>query len=150
MYQSELTAFLNRKLCNRRVYVVASDRLPTKFSLPAGFIINLSPSNHPGTHWVALYIDERGDGTYLCSFAMLPRVRTIQNFIRFHCKTIEYNRMQLQSPQSAFCGHYAAIFLIHMFKGLGLRHFQKQFSTNLILNDLLVRRMFLRFQNFSH
>lgn len=150
MYQNELKTFLNQKLCNQRVYVVGSDKLPSNFPLPAGFIINLDPSNRPGTHWVALHIDENANGTYFCSFAMLPRVKNIRDFIRKHCKTIKYNRMQLQSPQSGFCGEYAAIFLIYMFRGLGLRNFQRQFSSNLIFNDLLIRRIFSRARNFAH
>lgn len=36
--------------------VFASDRLPSKFTLPAAFVINLSTHNSRGTHWVALYI----------------------------------------------------------------------------------------------
>lgn len=150
MYQYELASFLNRKLPSHHIFVGPCDQLPSQFSLPAGFVINLSPGNHSGTHWVAIYINECGHGTYFCSFAMLPRVRHIQHFIRAHCKTIKYNGMQLQSQHSVFCGEYAAMFLIHSFNGLGLTHFQKYFSTNLILNDLLIRKMFSRSRNFSY
>ncbi len=150
MLNFELRTFLRRKLADRQVYVMPSDILPERFSLPAGFIVNLSSSNQPGTHWVAIYINECGEGTYFCSFAMKPQEKNIQNFLRMHCKTIEYNSMQLQSQHSDLCGHYAAIFLMHAFNGLGLTHFQKFFSTNLILNDLLIRKMFTRCQNFSN
>lgn len=150
MYQFELIGFLEQKLCNQLFYVVPSDLLPSRFSLPAGFIVNLSPSNHGGTHWIAIYIDEQGHGTYFDSFAMLPRVKTIQLFLRTHCKTVTYNRTQLQSQHSGFCGEYAAMFLLNAFNGLGLRRFLKFFSTNLILNDMLIRKMFARAQNFSH
>lgn len=36
--------------------VYLRDVLPTSFSLPAAFVINLSQHNEPGTHWVAIYI----------------------------------------------------------------------------------------------
>lgn len=150
MYQFELIAFLNQKLGNHLFYVVPSDLLPSRFSLPAGFIVNLSPSNHGGSHWVAIYIDENGHGTYFDSFAMKPRVKTIQLFLRTHCKTLTLNRTQLQSQHSTVCGEYAAMFLLHSFNGLGLRRFLKLFSTNLILNDMLIGKMYARAKNFSH
>lgn len=150
MYQYELSLFLKKKLPNKSIYVVPSDLFPTQILLPAGFIVNLSPSDHEGSHWIGIYIDEYGNGVYFCSFAMKPSVKSIQLFLHMHCKTITYNTMQLQATNSKYCGEYAAMFLINAFKGLGLSEYLKVFSTNLIFNDMLIRKMFARSQNFSH
>lgn len=148
MYQYELAAFLKRRIPNQHVYVVPSDLLPRQFALPAGFIVNLSPSDHGGSHWIAIFINAYGHGTYFCSFGMKPKVKTIQDFLRMHCKTVQINKQQLQATHSKYCGEYAAMFLISSFNGLGLSRFLQQFSTNLILNDMLIRKMFAHTQNF--
>lgn len=150
MFHYELVEFLSKKLPNGNIYVTPSDLLPKKFTLPAGFIVNLSPSDHGGSHWIAIFIDEEGEGTYFCSFAMRPKVRSIQYFLRMHCKKVHYNNMQLQAMKSTFCGQYSAMFLIHAFNGLGLSEYLKQFSTNLILNDMLIRKMFVLSQWTLH
>lgn len=150
MFHYELDAFLKKKLKNKNVRVVPSDMLPAKFSLPAGFIVNLSPSNHQGSHWIAIFINESGATTYFCSYGMKPEVRSIQHFLRLHSKTIQYNDRQLQAMQSTYCGEYAAMFLLNSFSGVRLSDFLKKFSMNLILNDMLITKMFNRAKNFSH
>ena len=42
--------------------VVAKDRLPDVVSTyPSAFVCNAHYSDQPGEHWVAIYVDERGD-----------------------------------------------------------------------------------------
>ena len=43
--------------------VLPSDRLPNQIrKRPKGFILNVDPSNGPGTHWIAVYLTEDGKG----------------------------------------------------------------------------------------
>lgn len=149
MYDYEIASILDRKL-NTKVYVGPCDLIPCQFSLPAGFVVNLSSQNESGTHWIAIFVDEKGHGTYFCSFGMKPAVRSIQLFLRMHCKTVTINKTQLQNQQSTVCGEYAVLFLIYSFKGISLTQFLKLFSKNLILNDKLIEKMFSRALNFSN
>jgi hypothetical protein len=41
------------------------DMLPTINRLPACVVINTDPSNEPGEHWVAVFIDRNGSGNNL-------------------------------------------------------------------------------------
>jgi hypothetical protein len=148
MFLYELLEFVKeKKLVN--VFVVPSDMIPQAFDLPAGFIINLSPSSHHGTHWIAIFISVHGSATYFCSFGMPPTVNTIKNFLRMSCKSHVWNRQQLQKIKSDWCGAYAAAFLFYAFKGVSLDSFLKHFSSNLFLNDMLISKMFkrLKFSN---
>lgn len=149
MYDFEIASILDRKL-DQQVYVGPCDLLPCRFSLPAGFVVNLSSSDQDGSHWIGIFIDGDGHGTYFCSFGMKPFVKSIQTFLRFHCKTVTINKTQLQNQQSGWCGEYVVMFMIHSFKGSGLSSFLKLFSTNLIYNDMLIKKMFARAQNFLH
>lgn len=150
MFLYELSEFLLKKIFSHEVYVVPCDRLPSNFTLPAGFIVNTSPSTHPGSHWIAIFIDESGNATYFCSFGMKPKVKSIQNFLKLKCKSIKYNTVQLQKLNSPYCGQYAAVFLFYSFQGIKLETFQKHFSPNLALNDHLILKMYSRLDKFMH
>lgn len=150
MYLYELLLFLKKKV-GEGIHVVSSDNLPTVFKRPAGIIVNLSDSSSSGTHWVAIVIDELGNGTYFCSFGYKPKVRNIQRFLKTNCKTVLCNSQQLQKLSSTYCGEYCAVFLFLSLKhGLSLDHFLKYFSHNLVLNDVLIKKLFQRLDNFPN
>lgn len=148
MFLYELSEFLLKKILSKNIFVVPCDQLPAKFSLPAGLIVNLSKSNHPGSHWVAIYIDKDGNATYFCSFGMKPKVKAIQNFLKLKTKSVRYNHVQLQKVSSPYCGQYAAVFLFYAFQNVKLETFLKHFSPNLSLNDNLILKMFDRLDKF--
>lgn len=145
MYLYELKEFLERKINSRNAFV-PYDMLPSRFSLPAGFIVNLDSSKAPGSHWIAIFINDLGSASYFCSFGMSPRNRAIQNFLKFHSKVVDYNHQTIQKSSSNLCGEYAALFLLYRFKNPNAttKDFLKQFSSNLVLNDSLVQKLFAR------
>ena len=59
--------------------VFSSNNLPSKknFTIPAAFIINLSPSHEPGSHWVGIYINKKRIGYYFDSYGYLPKIKSI-------------------------------------------------------------------------
>lgn len=119
--------------------VVASDELPIEFTVPHGFIINLSPKRDPGSHWVALYIDENCVGEYMDSFGVPPRVPEIEYFINEKCISCDYNKICLQQYNSNVCGKYAVFFLYSRFKN---NLFYKYFGLNRFINDYNVNKHF--------
>lgn len=119
------------------------DRLPLDFSVPAGFIINLSPAGTLGSHWVALYIDGAANGHYFDSYGFKPLVKDVRKFISKHCRTISYNERQLQHIQSNICGRYASVFIITMFHGVSMESFVHGFSKNTLINDIVMNRKYM-------
>lgn len=122
--------------------VFPCDSLPHRFSLPAAFVINLSPHNEPGTHWVALYIAESGVGFYFDSFGMKPTNRHIIAFLRLHTKRMIHNKNQIQHIASNKCGRFCCIFTVSMLKKCTINNFIAKFGLNLYVNDIVVENMF--------
>lgn len=152
MYLYQIKDFLEKTIDSRNCFVVPYDLLPAKFTLPAGFVVNLDSSHSPGSHWIAIYINTSGVASYFCSFGMRPRTTAIQSFLRFHSKSVDYNSQTLQESASNLCGEYAALFLLFRFtnRTATTNDFLKQFSSNLVFNDSLIRKSFARFNRFSH
>lgn len=122
--------------------VFASNQLPEVFSLPAVFIINLSPSTQPGTHWVAMRIDSLGVAYYFDSFGIPPQNKNILRFLRMHAKKTTYNKRQLQHLSSIKCGRFACVFAVAALRKHDLNLVFDRFSNNLRINDIVVECLF--------
>lgn len=142
MYLYELKKFLEQNVKIKHAYVTPCDMLPTDFELPAVFIINLSPAFQPGSHWVALYIDNCGHGVYFDSYGCMPNICEIKHFIKLHCKSVTHNEQQLQQLHTRFCGHYSALFAYYMTQGMQMNDFLSHFGNNLAVNDALIYKMY--------
>ena len=73
-------------------------------------IINLQPSNLPGSHWVAVY---RRDGRayYFDSYGTIPP-NEIQHWLCDNARVWDYNRNVIQSEaDEVSCGYICAYFL---------------------------------------
>lgn len=141
----ELQRFLNLNNNKKIVMkVCAIDQLPRtlKKNKEHGFVINLSRASERGSHWASLYIDKQRNATWCCSFAFKPRGHQIRNFINKNCKTFSYNKQQLQQLNSSVCGMYATLFILHMMNNGTLNSFVKHFSKNLLLNDIIIDKMY--------
>lgn len=130
--------------------VFASDTLPRALGKrPALLISNTDPISKPGSHWVAMYIGENGEGEYWDSYGLPPLVRNHKKFLQRMCKKYTYNHKSLQSLHSEVCGEYCVLYLVHRAHGISLHAFLKQlFSPDPEKNDQIVRTMFKRM--FSH
>jgi hypothetical protein len=124
--------------------VFPSDKLPNSFSLPAGFIINLSPSTSEGSHWVAIYIDRFQRCEYFDSFALPLNNKQIQEFINKHSKSQYFSDVQLQHLRSNKCGKFAAVFLNYRMRNKSL--FDYLFSKNLMINEKLIEEYYNYFK----
>ena len=95
--------------------VFALDTLP--LCNTGGYVCNLAPQSHPGTHWVALFcIGNQVD--YFDSYGRSPP-REICNV--FRGKHVTHNTICLQSPFSAVCGQYCIYFLLSRMRGERMR-----------------------------
>lgn len=122
--------------------VFACNQLPAVFSLPALFIINLSPSSQPGSHWVSLYITARGTAFFFDSFGLPPRNIDILRFVKLHSKKLIHNKKQLQHLSSIKCGRFACVFVVSVLRVGGVKLFFDKFSKNLKINDIVVEELY--------
>lgn len=102
-----------------------------KFSSGA-YVVNLSPSSHKGTHWVAVYA-QNNRLEYFDSYGFEPSTR----LKRWWGKNISFvkNPYCLQGPFSSVCGQYCIYFILHRFSGLKMSEILSQFGTDVDFND---------------
>jgi hypothetical protein len=113
---------------------ISSDQIPTLIPKlngrkRVGFIMNLDPHTKAGSHWVAVYIDARPEGShsveYYDSFARQPSslfLTDIKKLIEamkpdtyLKCKV---NKIVKQTDNSTNCGYHAIHFLLDRFRNV--------------------------------
>ena len=83
------------------------------------YIYNLSKSDEPGSHWVALMLNPKPNyNLYFDSFGDPPPENSI--FKHFMKHKFQYNSVQLQSPFSTVCGQWCMFFISEMCCGIPL------------------------------
>lgn len=122
--------------------VFACDKLPVSFSLPAAFIVNLSPSSSEGSHWIAIYIDKFKQCEYFDSFGLKLNDDTIIKFMEKHGKRIHNSNIQLQHLSSIKCGKFAAVYAVFRMRNKTLSDFLQLFCKNLLINDKLIENFY--------
>ena len=138
--------------CNLSLYrgVYASDTLPD--DLTGLFVVNLDPRHEPGTHWISIYISaDRRRGEYFDSFGMRP-VDCLSDYMLTHCSNYVYNRRQIQSYASKYCGYYCIVYCVCRERhGIDLNKFISRFTKDTSFNDALIHKAFnlLRKQLFN-
>ena len=110
----------------RFIGVFSGDNLPDKIKHGA-YIVNLDEYHDIGTHWVALYVNNK-TATYLDSFGVEHIPKEIKKFIVN--KNIVANIFRIQAYDSVICGCFCIGFMNYMFKGKGLTDFTNLFSPN--------------------
>lgn len=122
--------------------VFPCDQLPHTFQLPAAFVINLSPHNEPGSHWVAVYIAKNGHAYYFDSFGFGIRNYFIKVFLKNYSSKLTFNCKQLQHISSNKCGKFCCVFVAFILKNCSISDFLKKFSMNLFVNDIIIDNMY--------
>lgn len=121
--------------------VFACDDLPQQIKLPSAFVINLSSKSESGSHWVALYINEKGAGYYFDSFGFPPKNKHILYFIGKFTKNIQYNKIQLQHITSNKCGKFCCAFIYTVISHKPIKNFISKFSTNHYINEIIIENV---------
>ena len=131
----------DRKCKDQFVGVFASDELPRRINkFPAALIANVDKSSMPGSHWVAIYINQDQKGQYFDSYGVGPRQNKMffERFLKNNCTTWDFNPKVLQGQYSAVCGQYCLFYLLHKCRGIPLKEILKCFSDNRFENDAFV------------
>ena len=122
--------------------VYSRDNLNNKIKNDA-YVINLDEYRDIGTHWVALYVNNKS-ATYFDAFGVEHIPEEIEKFIGN--KNIITNIFRIQAYDSVMCDYFCIVFIDFMFNGNSLTDFTNFFSPNdfkknddIILNYLLMQ-----------
>jgi hypothetical protein len=119
-------------LCRQQFQGVYSiDTLPPK---PTLLVCNTDPSTKPGRHWIAIYVDKNGRGEYFDSFGRAPN-KQFADYLNEHCSIWTFNKKQLQSIISSFCGYYCCMYCLYRCRGVDLNGITKLFTNDTAFND---------------
>ena len=104
------------------------------------FISNTQEHNKKGDHWVGWFIRDR-TVTFMDTFGRAPDDETFPDYFSdFIDKfdNVEFSRVQIQSISSQLCGYFCIQFVYIMSLGLEIDAFIKEYTTDTLLNDILV------------
>jgi hypothetical protein len=118
-------------------------------SYPSAFIVNTTPSNTRGEHWIAIYFCSRKRCHMFDSFGRPPPhlSRSINEFIARNSLMCTYNSRIIQPLHSQTCGLYCVLYLLFMTRQCDLRHFVNIFSSDSRDNDFIVYHCLYSFFN---
>ena len=122
--------------------VFASDNLPDlglSTRRPLVLVANTDPKRRPGKHWICMYFNEYGDGEYFDSLGLKP-LDCFKRYMTVQCIRWTYNKKQLQSIISKFCGHYCMWYCMMKFRKVSLYELSRNISNDTGLNDFLIHR----------
>ena len=91
------------------------------------YVINLDEYSDIGTHWVALWVNNK-NVTYFDSFGVEHIPKEIIKFIEN--RNIKTNIFRIHAYDSIMCGYFCTGFIDFMFKGKSLTDYTNLFSTN--------------------
>ena len=97
---------------------------------------NANPADRPGEHWIAISVDDRGNGQYFDSFGRAP-LKRFDDYMNRRCRSWSYNRTQFQSAASEFCGDYCIVWCLLNSRNIDLCNLLSSSDTG--LNDSLIR-----------
>lgn len=140
MDTQQIETILQGDPCARGVFagVFPCDRLPRSIKhLPSGYVWNTAPYDTDG-HWVALFVDERGNGEFFDSFGLEPLQKSFIRFLNKHCTSWTFNETRLQGLTSHVCGQYCIFYLLHRCRGFSLETIVHMFGQCFEDNDVLV------------
>ena len=119
--------------------VFSRDNLPNNIKNGA-YVINLDEYHDIGTHWVALYVNNK-IVTYFDSFGAEHIPKEIMEFI--NRKKIITNIYRKQAFHSTMCGYFCIGFINFMFSGKNLTDYTNFYSPNDVnKNDDIILKYF--------
>ncbi len=119
--------------------VFASDQLPSySINPPCALVCNTDPSDKPGEHWIAIYINSSGCGEYFDSYGQEPSIVTIRSFLNRNTMSYRTNIKTIQGAMSSSCGQYCVYYLLYRCCGKSLEQIVRSMPSNPFVSDSFV------------
>ena len=110
----------------------------SNFSPGDRYIINLSSSNHSGSHWVAIQVNTPHEAEYFDPFGLDCFDNFIKKGLEDQNITISAFKKTIQDPSSQFCGLYCVAYLLCRELDISKSTFASFFHDNeLLKNDII-------------
>ena len=120
--------------------VFSRDNLPNNTRKNGAYVINLDKYHDIGTHWVALYVNNK-IAIYFDSFGVEHIPREIMKFISL--KKIIRNIYRIQAYDSIMCGYFCIGFINFMFNGKSLTDYTNLFHQMILIkNDNIILKYY--------
>jgi hypothetical protein len=113
--------------------VFSRDTLPRNQRL---LIYNTDQLYKARQHWIAIYVDESRRGGFFDSFER-PPYRDFEQYMNKHCSSWTYNRRQLQSLISSFCGYYCCFYCMLTSRGKSINGILSVISPGILVLIIL-------------
>lgn len=102
------------------------------------YIINLSSSNHKGSHWIAILVNANNKVEYFDPYGLDCFDSYIRKAFEEQEITIETFKKTIQNPSSEFCGLYCVAYLLCRELNISKSTFASFFhENNIIQNDMI-------------
>ena len=124
--------------------VYACDEMPKFIQVfPQCLVANTDNHNQIGSHWIAIFIDDKGGGEYFDSYGLPPMKHEFIQYLENNTKTgFTYNKVSLQCFSCVTCGEYCCAYIIIRSAGYSHRDFLKLFNNNPNTNDYIIKSIF--------
>lgn len=102
--------------------VFPSDKVPKLQRFPAAIVINTDKHDESGTHWLALYMENKQTLEFYDSFGLPPETygEDIYRYVKTF-KVVQWNILPLQSPTSNVCGQFCIYFVVKRCQGFCMK-----------------------------
>lgn len=99
--------------------------LEKRFNTSSLVVVNLDDCDEPGSHWVALSIDNSGDVEYFDSYGILPFYSSVMTKLQKLSlnRKLGFNLTCFQG-NSSVCGQYCLLYLLLKSRGFSLKEIQ--------------------------
>lgn len=118
--------------------VYARDEIPIKVSGPTGLIVNTDNRSNPGAHWVAIYVNIKGEGELFDSLASQDVLTSFKEWMETNTTSFLFPLIPIQSSISKLCGVYCIAFLALRFENWSFSNIINCFAHNPLKNDLFL------------
>jgi len=131
----EIDRFIKADKVSRCTFqgVYSADTLPDQ---PRLLVCNTDESTKPGQHWIAIHVDTDGRGEYFDSFGRAPD-KHFEAYMNKHCTRWTFNKRQLQSIISSFCGYYCCMYCMLRCRRVDMTRIVAMFTTDTGFNDTI-------------
>ena len=118
--------------------VYSSDNMPSS-TPPYCFIVNSEPSDQPGDHWLAFWVNE-DSVEFFDTYGRTPYMFDNAFSAFLGGRKCFYNSVGLEGIFSKTCGQFSIYYICLRCLGFSFDEILNSFSSNVIVNDKFVKK----------
>lgn len=119
--------------------VFPRDILPEKPNFtPYCFVVNSQPASESGLHWMGVFVDEKSEGHFFCSYGKDPSYYGLD--LSKYASRWKHNPTSLQPKSSFTCGGHVIFVLTSLCDGLSFENILNEMYNikDKMYNDIII------------